>query len=757
MRTHDIPRGRRTLIATAVAIALTGVAASAFADPLLTVKLFRDADIMFRDGDMSRYAENYVELGAGYNSNDSYRFGQFSGLYDQGVFAIANLHWQQRDPSNDARYWRVFGANLGLESKRMTLETGEQGRWNGYVGADRLTRSETDSARFVHSGLGTNTLVQNCADAASAAAVSAGCLTGFGIQQQRDIYRFGVSARAWGDWDFKVDYREDRRDGTRLSGFYFTSSTIVPYHTNDRTQQVETLLAYTGKNAQWQMGYQYSKFSNNDLFFQIENPFNTSAGNALGRMSLNPDNDFHQIHTTAAYNLSRSTRITGQLSYGVARQNEKYLDYSTAGVPPVVPPSLDGKVVHTNADLALITRPLDKLTLKVAYQFVDRDNQSPVNTYTYYSRDTYTTPGTANVRTNAPLSSSEHKVLVDTDYEIAARTFLRAVLEHRKTTYALADRTDTATDRASIELRRPVSDEFLGALGYTYTQRTGSDYYKNRFFEASYPSMQGSGFTNHPSMRQFLWNDFRENRVRASGNWTATETTSLQATLDGYHQRSSSNQNCSAISVTQDNNAAALAQTSLPDTCLGRDLAAGGSVNLDVQWQPEENITTFAFVNYAVTETDIHGRHWSGTGSFGPFPATQIWNDWFANMTMYDRAAGVGFKWQPQEAWDFGGTYVYSNSHGAVYEARYNGANMATIPDTNSRLHTVQLFAKWDATKSLTWRLNYVYEMLRSQDYSLDNAVAAPGLGNTNVLYTGRTSPNYINHVVGVSVAVKSW
>ncbi len=81
---------RRRNLALAVGAALASLAAfPALADPMLTIKLFRDSEVMFRDSDMSRWADNYVEIGAGYNSKDSVRFGQFSGLTDKGGRALS--------------------------------------------------------------------------------------------------------------------------------------------------------------------------------------------------------------------------------------------------------------------------------------------------------------------------------------------------------------------------------------------------------------------------------------------------------------------------------------------------------------------------------------------------------------------------------------------------------------------------------------------------------------------------------------------
>lgn len=119
--------------------------------------------------------------------------------------------------------------------------------------------------------------------------------TPFEIQQGRDIYRVGLSTLLGKEWDFKVNYREDQRDGTRLTGFIFSggSAAILPYQIDDKTQQIEAVLAYTTKLAQFQLGYTYSKFSNNLDTFDVQNPYSGGANPLNQRMSLAPDNDHH--------------------------------------------------------------------------------------------------------------------------------------------------------------------------------------------------------------------------------------------------------------------------------------------------------------------------------------------------------------------------------------------------------------------------------------------------------------------------------
>lgn len=776
---NSAPLRRRTVV-LAVGAALAALAATpALADPMLTIKLFRDSDVMFRDADMSRWADNYLELGVGYNSDDSLRFGQFSGLTDQGGFANGGFNWISRDQINDAQYWQVYGANLGLDSRKFKAEGGIQGQWTASFSFDGLEKSQTDSARFQHQGLGGSTLTLPAGFTRQASATPAlfpnSQFREYDIQQGRDIYRIGLSTIINKEWDFKINYRQDQRDGTRLTGIANSvgggQAWIVPYEIDDKTQLVEANLAYTTREAQFQLAYTYSKFSNSLNAFNVQNPY--SGLTILNqRLSLAPDNDYHQISATGTYNFSKTTRLRATYSYGIARQDQNFLPYSVngtsaltstvAGLPRT---SLDAEIVNTLFDVALTSKPIDKMNLKVAYQYRDSENNTPVNTYQYISRDgAVAALPTANpsVRTNSPMSSTENKFIVEGDYEIAERTVLRAGLEHADKEYTHADRKDIQTDKLTIEVRRPVSDEFLGSAGYIRTQRRGSDYDKNVYFRETYTGTgaAAAGVTNHPSMRSYIWADFNEDRVRTSGNWTVNETLSLQGVVDGFQQKMRG-PDCNRFNTA--NEQARFGGALLPDTCLGRDEAEGASVSLDLQYQPEENLTTFAFANFSQTEYKQIGRTWQLPAAPGTsITGTLDTRNWYGDMLAQDHTVGFGLKWQPEEKWDVGGTYVFNYGKGeSTVEQNAEATATAIVasrpmPDTWSKLHSVQLFAKWDYSKQLSWRFNYLYENLKSYDWATSGlGTTVPGV--TSVIFTGQDAPRYSNHVFGVSAVIKDW
>jgi MtrB/PioB family decaheme-associated outer membrane protein len=726
--------------------------------PALAEPLFQNS-IMPRP-DNSRWTDNYLELGVGgvktnAPNGKAFKFGEFTGLNDDDPFAIVGFNWIFRSKEDDARYFRTHASDLAMDTRKFSVEGGKQGAWDLSFSAEQLLRAEISPAQFVHNGLGSSILT-NPAGAATARN-DPGFLKFFDIEQSRDIYRLGARGVLGAHWDLKVNYREDNRDGNRLTGVVFSTgannAAIVPYEINDKTQQLDLTLGYLSKVIEGQLSYSYSRYENTLDRFRVENY--TGNTNPTAQLSLAPDNEYHQVTATGVYKISKDTRAKAQLSYGVALQNETFLPYNSAGAGitsgTLLPrSSLEAEVINTVADLSLTTKPLALMQMKLAYQYRDANNKTPRATYLYASRDGAQGPlnGATN-RTNAPMSTTEQKFLVDADYEVAPRTTVRGLVEHTQTDYTLSDVKQTKTNKAAVDLRRIFSDEVTGNFGYAFTQRTGSTYDKNVYFRETYtPTFVAGGtglLTNHPSMRPFMFNDFDENRLRSSGNWIATETLTFGASVDGFERQYRGN-DC--------NRSFAPTNFVLPDTCLGTRKSLGGSANLDLQWQPDEDLYGFAFLTHGISQTKIDQRNWSNKAAG---VAAGDLNDrnrnWFGEMTSTDDTVGFGARWQMTPKWELGGQYVFSVGKGKT-EIDLAVPNASTLPDTKSEVQNVNLYAKWAYSYKLTFRLNYLYERAKVTDWAYDNFTP---LSNANILLTGQLSPKYENHVVGASVAISTW
>src|SRR5882672_575981 len=87
-----------------------------------------------------------VEIGAGAVSDDSFKFGEYNGLEDQGGFVLGNL-----DLSGGGRYDSDSVTRWGLKANEIGLKTGdaeftyrEQGRFKIDLGLEDFRRNLSD-------------------------------------------------------------------------------------------------------------------------------------------------------------------------------------------------------------------------------------------------------------------------------------------------------------------------------------------------------------------------------------------------------------------------------------------------------------------------------------------------------------------------------------------------------------------------------------------------------------------------------------
>ena len=83
---------------------------------------------------------NTVEIGAGYVSQDSFKFGQYNGLFNKGLYGIFNIDVLGGAPydSDSTQRYRIYGTNLGLDDRYLYGEFGAQGTYKVWGSYDQL-------------------------------------------------------------------------------------------------------------------------------------------------------------------------------------------------------------------------------------------------------------------------------------------------------------------------------------------------------------------------------------------------------------------------------------------------------------------------------------------------------------------------------------------------------------------------------------------------------------------------------------------
>ncbi|OGB23085.1 MAG: hypothetical protein A3I66_08720 [Burkholderiales bacterium RIFCSPLOWO2_02_FULL_57_36] len=705
--------------------------------------------------------DSQVEVGVGYVSDDSFKYGQYTGLTDQGAHLIGNVDLNRRNEAN-THYFSLSGRNLGLDSRSLTIKGGEQGNFGLRLDYDQIPMFASDSFQSPYLGLGTNRLtVTGVADGTTAAGMTglAANMRPYDIKTVRKGLGLGFTKELMRGWDVEMKYKREDKDGSKLTAAMMQAGSggtrgafIVPEPVNYTTDQYEALARYTGDKLQMQFGYYASLFKNENESLTWDSLFNAGTNNAnlTGRYGLPPDNQFHQVNASGRYVISKTTNISGNLSFGRMTQNEMFLPYSTAGItglPERFPttPSLQGKVYTTNAGLRLNTKLMPKLSLTAGLRYDDRDNKTPISQFAYITGDRNhptAQPTAANnlLRTNMPLDITKQSAYADLDYHLTSATTVKLGYDFHQVRHNYEPTTGDKEHTVKTEVRHRFGDMVSGSASYAYSDRKASDYNGAAplasTYTAAYLATLAGGTTGRtypwleaPGLRKYFLADRQRDKIGGSLNVAPTDRIDLQ--FGAHYMRDK-----------------------YPDTAIGLTKASNWIASFDATLQATDALSGNFFASIDQYKTDQTGAHLSSTANvtqaeLGTIPASNL-----GVTTLSDRTVtvGMGLRYKPQRKYEVGGNLTHSSSKGRT---GFNVGSALTpvgqLPDLVSKVNRLEMFGSYFVRKDVKVNLKYAYERYRSADWAWDAPLTLTSVAS--VPGTNQTSPNYNVHFVGVSVA----
>lgn len=378
-----------------------------------------------------------IEVGVRNVSSGSFKAGEYNGLEKSGASAIVNIDLRGGGSydSEDATRWRVTGDELGLETRNLSGEYGQQGKFRVNFGYDELLRNRSDTYQTPYQGAGSSNLTlpanwlapkvpqTNAAQNASGinfrsfdpvvgtangmaagvaivptnatlntlAAIRAADLPAFhnvDLYTKRDKYNGGFSYNIDQQLELAGSIIHEKKTGYKPMGTVSSQvsefSAVIPDLIDSTTDQYNFSIGYTGDKGFLRGAYYGSIYKNNvtSMTWQDVNDLTKSA-----TMSSAPSNEFHQLSLTGGYNFTKTTKLVMDASYARNTQNDAYLGSTTAangqlafGLPAS---SLDGLVVTKAFDAKLTAKPIKDLSLAANYKYDNRDNRTPVNIYLF--------------------------------------------------------------------------------------------------------------------------------------------------------------------------------------------------------------------------------------------------------------------------------------------------------------------------------------------------------------------------------------
>mgnify|MGYP001828114842 FL=1 len=566
-----------------------------------------------------------IDFGAAYIDDDSYRFGDYRGLEEEGFYAAVDGDVHYRDLKGN--YFDLYAQNVGYESRELDLRTGNQGhyelrlgwqeipRWLGYGGTQ---------TPFLGVGGDVLTLPEGWVKANTTSEMTAlqDSLVAEPLKVKREIFDAGATIKFLSNWSYRIDYQQQKKEGLRTlgAGLYFSNASILPMPIDFTTDLFDTALTWANKRAQVELGFISSKFDNGYSSLTWQNPFRSLPEHSVFRAALEPGNKFHQFNLSGAFAITPKIRLSGRASTGRMKQNDPFLPYTINpkySDLPLPRESLDGKVDINTYNLTgkLFARINNKLSFTARGKWDKRDNKTPVDLYTPVATDLVpVTP-----RYNRPYSYKRQKYSADVRYRLDPRVGLSGgVRQHNMDrTLQHVERTKETTWWAQARVNPTFNTEFRfkGEWG----DRDISDYLQ----------LDDDGTVDHPLFRKFNMADGDGDRILVEFDYMPVDSFSI--TLGYIH-----------------------AQSKYKESVLGLQKSLDESYSVNLNYAVNSKVNAYAFYNLDYIDADILNTTGGSSAPWNAITEDQI------------ETAGIGLSAIISEKSSLGIDYVYAGSTGKI-------------------------------------------------------------------------------------------
>ncbi|MCW8196607.1 MtrB/PioB family decaheme-associated outer membrane protein [Proteobacteria bacterium 005FR1] len=679
-----------------------------------------------------RETEAEAEMGSGYLSDDSFRFGRYTGLVDEGFelwldfSASSTPAWN----SEERQYWFVRGDDLGLDT---IFFEGEIGRF----GDQSLTlRYREIPHYFFDDGATPFRLVdenfwvlpgewQVSGDTTSSFINLNAFLTPVEIKHERERLDLIWEKQLPANWDFEADYRHERKEGWRTVGAVIGSnggnarSAILPASIDFQTDVVDLGLNYSGERSSFGIGYLGSFFHSDDNQLRWQNPYGAEEDWAVGvayplgagRLSLEPDNSSHRVTLAGSHAFSSDTRGSFELGYGQMLQDDDFLPYTindALAVPfALTRDSLEGKIETISADLRLTTRPLKEIYLVTRYRLDDRDNQTPRSVFLPVPGDSIDQVPVEEAELNRPYSYRKQTAALDAHYRASRRVRVEAGYEVSEIERSYSEVEQTREYIANLGTTLSTFDDLSLHLSYAYSERRGERYIGNRPLRAAHlpGTVAEEDFENHPLLRKYYLADRHRDRLLFRADWFASEKLSVGLST-AYHK------------------------DDYTDEFFGLNEVALHSYTLDASYLIRENFHVSGFIGLDRYEQDQSGR------SFTPIVPGQVddpernWQvnaaDRFTTMHIAAEHEALQERFPILNQWglngdlDAGLEFGTSQSTGDVDLSTGPALANAPLPEIETDLRYYKLFADYAVSENSYLGLSLTHEQYDNDDFRID-------------------------------------
>lgn len=718
-----------------------------------------------------------VSIGGVWQSEKSPIFGRYNGFTDSGFGAVGSFNVLSRDAWNSGgtTYFEAHGRNLNFTDSSnapeasVNVKYGQQGWWGAHVDYNAITYTGntiftpyTSSGSLVNgltpyggAGLRTPGTISTTTYATNPNSLIS-LLQPTGTSTRRDIVEGGANYRV-GDWLMTANLRHEHKDGTMeqtVDASFSGTSFAMPV--NYDTDKYTASAAYSTRRLQGTLTYSYSKFTdNNPAFNAIYFTSPTSASNALyqaqAAYSLPPSNDAHYVTGSLGYNLTPSTRLTGNFRYGVELQNDTMAPttYSTAAqfsgltggggysLLSTNPTSLQGEAQVYGATAQLSSNPFENFDIEANYRLDGRDAQTPV----YGVAGFHGTDGaiSANASFSYPQSWLKQNASVEAGYRIlpSSNTKLTVGYAYDDVDRSIAQVGHSNTSTVSAKISSAPLADLNGSAAYEHGNRSAVQNCNLPWqYLANSPTAvceQSIAFYQAP-----MTSDAAKLRMNYTPNQDLAVGIFGKFAQDHYHYPGYN----------------PITGAGWTGTSMDRNITAGP----DVSYRLSKDVSLHSFYTF---ERIFFANNGNGATPTNVPPA----NGHFTSSTTDDvHSVGLSGDWKVTDRLKLGASYTFY--YGDVSYYMYNGVvvpgaptasyqNVVPLPDVNSSMHSIKLTGQYTLTSNMSVWGGYSYDMFKDADWAYSWAPVVPTSATGATMTTGVPNPSYHVNTVMTGMTVK--
>lgn len=701
---------------------------------------------------------NQLEIGVGYNSEDRFRPGQFSGQPESGGFVLGGFRLQSPLEGASPGHWQIEGRNLGLDTASLSAAYGSWGKYSFGLQYDQIPQAEADRAYtpFLGSGGSNQTLPATWVGASSTSGLTqlGESLRAVTIDKRRERLT-GTAKWQFSDaWQLSADYRHEIKQGTDSYGAVMGSTggnpraALLRRPIDFETDELSLGIDQSAGASQYGVAFTVLRFQNQTTRLRWENPFNNSqwiagAGydsGAVGQLALEPDNTSRQWNLYAGHSFTGGTRVTASVQQATLEQDEQFLPYSSVvnAAVPLPRESLRGRIETLNANLALSTRLSQRSSLHARYQYRDRDNQTRQAIYQRVAGDVAAQSGLISdgARVNRIYDLVTERWTVDTDYRFSGSVRATLGFEALGKDYSMLDAEATDEQTGFIKLNFSPFSLSQAWVKFSHATRDSQDYNGSR------PLLTGHNpdfiatlvgdelLANDPYLRRYHIAD--RDRDELSGNLALYPSASVGVNL-----------------------LARLSTNDYPDSLVGVQESDNRSIAVDLTYAPAPAWSAnlyYSFENYK-NRQDGYARSGGGNPTaFYPLSVRDASRNWQVDSEDRVHTLGGGADWQLLgERLKLSLDASYSD---ALTESDPGSPGLSWLPlaDVTTQVGNLSLKGTYQLAPGRELRLGYYFEDYDSEDFALDQVMVDT---LSNVLLLGNPSPNYQGSWLELSLVIR--